>query len=215
MTQFGGSFIPVHFVGALVEGAFPARGWNLNYKAGVGNGRGSVISRAGDAGDNNASPAWVLNLFTKPDRAFGLQTGGSVYFDKITMANGHEFRERIVAGHAVWQKEDPEVIAEIANVHHRDISGSVATSSLACYIQMAYRLPSLGRLWKPYYRFEHIDIATTDPVFQNVPNLDGSTIGVRYDVSPYAALKTEVRTRRRVGDRPRTNGWFLQVSFTF
>src|SRR6266852_3846098 len=42
MVQFGGRFIPVQFVGALVEGAVPAGGFNLNYSAGLGNGRGSV-----------------------------------------------------------------------------------------------------------------------------------------------------------------------------
>src|SRR3989449_6827443 len=42
MVQFGGKFIPVHFVGALVEGSLPAGGWNVNYQAGVGNGRGNV-----------------------------------------------------------------------------------------------------------------------------------------------------------------------------
>jgi hypothetical protein len=69
----------------------------------------------------------------------------------------------------------------------------------------------LGRLWKPYYRFEHIDIATASPVFQDVLNLDGSIVGVRYDPSLFAAIKGEVRVRRR----PRASGWFLQVSFTF
>jgi hypothetical protein len=53
MVQFGGKFIPVHFVGALVEGAVPAGGVNLNYNFGLGNGRGTVISRAGDFGDIN------------------------------------------------------------------------------------------------------------------------------------------------------------------
>jgi hypothetical protein len=215
MIQFGARFIPVHFVGALAEGAFPAGGWNLNYKVGIGNGRGSVISRAGDAGDNNASPASVVNLFTKPDRAFGLQVGGSLYLDKITLANGREFRERIVAAHAIWEKEDPEVIAEIASVRHRDLGDALTNSSVAYYIQTAYRLPWFDRLWKPYYRFEHIDIAGMDPVFQGVPNLNGSTLGVRYDISTLAALKTEARVRRRASNRPRANGWFLQVSFTF
>src|SRR5947207_1187760 len=79
MTQFGGRFIPVHFVGGLLEGSLPAGGLNVNYQGGVGNGRGNVISRGGDAGDNNARPAWVLNLFTKPDALFGLQVGGSLY----------------------------------------------------------------------------------------------------------------------------------------
>jgi hypothetical protein len=86
---------------------------------------------------------------------------------------------------------------------------------VAYYIQTAYRLPALHSLWKPYYRFEHIDIAPEDEVFQGVPNLDGSTIGVRYDASLYAAIKSEFRVRRRAPDRPRANGWFMQVSFTF
>ena len=89
------------------------------------------------------------------------------------------------------------------------------TSSLAYYAQLAYRLPGSGRLWKPYYRFEHIDIDATDPVFAGVPNLDGSTLGVRYDISTYAALKTEGRWRQRVSGQPSMNGWFFQVSFTF
>src|SRR5207342_1020446 len=55
MVQFGGRFLPVHFVGGLVEGTVPAGGLNVSYKGGVGNGRNSVISRAGDAGDVNGN----------------------------------------------------------------------------------------------------------------------------------------------------------------
>lgn len=215
MTQFGGRFIPVHFVGALVEGSVPAAGWNVNYQAGIGNGRGNVISRAGDAGDNNAHPAYVFNVFTKPDRAFGLQVGGSLYLDRVSVTGRPEFAERITAAHAAWQRGDPEVIAEIADVRHQQVGGTLTSSSRAYYIQAAYRLPSFGRLWKPYYRFEHVDIDVTDQVFAGVPNLDGSTLGVRYDISTYAAVKSEVRARRRVTDQPRTNGWFLQICFTF
>jgi hypothetical protein len=215
MVQFGGRFIPVHFVGALVEGSVPAAGWNVGYQVGLGNGRGNVISRGGDAGDNNAHPAYVVNVFTKPDRAFRLQVGGSLYLDRVSVTGRPEFSERITAAHVAWQREDPEVIAEIADVRHGQVGGVQTTSSLAYYIQTAYRLPSFGRLWKPYYRFDHIDIDATDQVFAGVPNLDGSTLGVRYDLSTYAAVKTEVRVRRRVSDRPRTNAWFLQICFTF
>jgi hypothetical protein len=215
MTQFGGRFIPVHFVGALAEGSVPAAGWHVNYQAGIGNGRGNVISRAGDAGDNNARPAYVFTAFTKPDRAYGLQVGGSLYLDRISVPGRPEFDERITAAHAVWQHEDPEVIAEIAHVRHEQVGGAGTSSSVAYYVQAAYRLPALGRLWKPYYRFEHIDIDATDQVFTGVPNLDGSTFGVRYDLSTYAAVKTEGRIRRRASDQPRANGWFLQICFTF
>jgi hypothetical protein len=215
MVQFGGRFIPVHFVGALVEGGVPAGGWNLNYQVGIGNGRGNVISRAGDAGDNNARPAYVFNFFTKPDRAFGLQVGSSLYLDRVSVTGMPEFNERIVAAHAAWQREDPEVIAEFANVRHQQVGGALTSSSQAYYVQVAYRPPSFGRLWKPYFRFEHIDIDATDQVFAGVPNLDGSTLGVRFDISTYAAIKSEVRARQRASDQPRSNGWFLQICFTF
>jgi hypothetical protein len=215
MVQFGGRFIPVHFVGALAEGSIPAGGLNLNYQAGVGNGRGSVISRANDAGDNNARPAWLVTAFAKPDRPLWLQVGGSVYFDRITIAGRPEVDERIVAAHAVWLREDPEVIAEIAHARHRDVNGLVSAGNLAYYVQAAYRLPPPAAAFKPYYRFEHIDIDRRDPVFSTIPNLDGSTAGVRFDISTYVAIKTEVRSKRRSDAKPRTNGWFLQISYTF
>jgi hypothetical protein len=215
MAQFGGRFIPVHFVGALVEGAVPSGGWNINYQAGIGNGRGSVISRAGDAGDNNDVPALLANVFIKPDRLFGLQIGASAYSDRITTIGRPDYNERIVAGHAVWLHEDPEIIAEIADVRHTQVGTSLTTSGLAYYVQAAYRLPAPARLWKPYFRFEHIVIDANDVVFAGVPNLDGSIVGVRYDISTYVCIKTEGRFLKRVDNQPRANGWFSQIAFTF
>ncbi len=214
MTQFGGQFIPVHFVGGLVEGVLPAHGLNINYNFGIGNGRGSVISRGGDAGDINNNRAWLINLFTKPDDLFGLQVGSSLYNDKITLANGREFREWIIAGHVVWQKEDPEVIAEIANVSHRDLVSDSTSNSLAYYIQVAYRLPWFEQVLKPYYRFEYINISTFDEVFKSVSGLRGSIAGIRYDISDFVAIKGEYRHQRRPG-KANVNGIFLQTSFTF
>ncbi|MBI4458442.1 MAG: hypothetical protein HY648_00105 [Acidobacteria bacterium] len=215
MTQFGGRLIPVHFVGGLAEGALALGGLNLNYNAGLGNGRGSVISRGGDAGDNNNQRAWLVNLFAKPDRLFGLVAGGSVYHDKITLAGGREFREWITSAHIVWQKENPELIAEFANVHHKEIGRENSFNSQAYYIQLAYRLPWFESHWKPYYRFEYIHIPRGDAVFQGVPNLAGSVAGLRYDISSYAAIKAEYRNQRRLAGQPRVNGGFLQTSFTF
>ncbi len=205
MTQFGGSFIPVHFIGALAE---------LNYNAGVGNGRGAVISRGGDFGDVNNNRAWLVNLFVKPDKLYGLQAGGSVYRDKITLAP-NQYGEWITSGHLVWTRENPEVIAEVANVRHKgqgNLNG--VSNSIAYYIQTAYRLPWLERLWKPYYRFEYIHIPKSDTVFRLVPSANTSIVGMRYDVSPFAAIKLEYRNIGRPG-QPRINGAFAQTSFTF
>jgi hypothetical protein len=214
MTQFGGSFIPVHFVGALAEGVLPAGGLNLNYNAGVGNGRGAVISRGGDFGDINNNKAWLVNLFIKPDKLYGLQAGGSVYSDKITLAPA-QYKEWITSGHVVWSRENPEVIAEIANVHHEGLGAFKGVSnSIAYYVQTAYRLPWLERLWKPYYRFEYIHVPKSDTVFRLVPSVNTHIVGVRYDVSSFAAVKLEYRNLGRPG-QPRINGAFAQTSFTF
>src|SRR5262249_8664970 len=95
MAQFGGSFIPVHFVGMLGEGSASAGGLNLNYALGLGNGRGSVISRDGDFGDLNNNRAWLVNAFVKPDKLYGLQIGGSAYRDEISLTTGQAAREWI------------------------------------------------------------------------------------------------------------------------
>ena len=214
MTQFGGSFIPVHFIGGLVEGALPAGGLNLNYNAGIGNGRGSVIYRGGDFGDANNNRAWLVNLFVKPDALYGLQVGGSVYRDKITLAPAN-YGEWITSGHLVWARENPEVIAEVANVRHAGVGAFKGVSnSIAYYTQVGYRLPWFERLWKPYYRFEYIHVPKSDFVFRLVPSVNTSILGMRYDVAPFAAIKLEYRSLARPG-QPRISGAFAQTSFTF
>src|SRR5712692_10479947 len=122
MIQFGGRLLPVHFVGLLAEGAIPSAGLGLGYNVGLGNGRGSIISRAGDAGDVNNNRAWLLSLFSRPAAVRGLQVGGAVYRDKLTPVSRPEVRELITSAHIIWAREKPEFLAEFANVHHRNIS---------------------------------------------------------------------------------------------
>jgi hypothetical protein len=214
MTQFGGSFIPVHFVGTLVEGAVPAGGLNLNYNVGLGNGRGAVISRGGDLGDINNNRAWLVNAFIKPNLPYGLQIGGSVYRDELSPTAALPAREWIQSAHIVWQKETPELIAEFANVTHQPIGAAVTSHSQAFYVQTAYRLPWFQKLWKPYYRFEYMHIPVSDVIFRAVPSFSGSTAGVRYDITSFAAFKIEYRDYMR-RNLPSIHGAFMQTSFTF
>lgn len=222
MIQFGGRLIPVHFVGALVEGTVPGTGsLNLNYNLGLGNGRGSIISRPGDAGDVDNNRAWLATLFVRPDWAYGWQVGGSVYRDKIGLGKNLNFGETIEAAHIIYSKEKPELLAEFANIHHERLNGSGTFNSQAWYVQVGYRLPWFEQTWKPYYRYEYIHIPKGDPVFNPstgaLPSLAGSLVGLRYDITSYAAIKAEYRrSRRGPKDSPvRVNGLFLQTSLTF
>jgi hypothetical protein len=214
MIKFGGTFIPVHFVGFLAEGSIPSGGAGLGYSFGVGNGRGEIISRPGDAGDVNDNRAWVANIYSRPVRLYGLQLGASAYRDKITLVDGRNFREWITSGYLVWTKESPEFLAEFANVNHRQVLTDQTSNSQAFYVQLGYRLPWFERTVKPYYRFEYTHTPLSEQVFGN-QDLVGSTLGLRYDISNFASFKTEYRnTKRQTGD-PRVNGLFLQTDFTF
>jgi hypothetical protein len=174
-----------------------------------------VLSRAGDAGDINGERSWLVNAYSKPDALFGLEFGGALYEDRITMPGAREFDERIVSAYAAWQKEEPEIIAEFAAVRHREAGLDDERWSRAFYIQAAWRLRPLESAFKPYYRFEHLGVDDADEVFATVPELDMSIAGLRYDLSPHAAAKLEYRTWRRGEGTSRNHGGFFQVCFTF
>jgi hypothetical protein len=214
MAKFGGSFLPVHFVGALTEGTLPAGGLRLTYNAGIGNGRGETLTRGGDFGDVNNNRAWLVNGFLRPDRLNGYQFGASVYRDKLNLAEGIASDEWIEAFHAVREKENPEVLVEFANVTHRPAGSRNSFHSQAGYLQVAYRVPSLEQKLKPYFRYEHARISRADPVFRKVNGLSAFTAGIRYDVSSFSALKFEYQSVDRPGV-PRSNGGVAQTSFTF
>lgn len=214
MLAFGGRFLPLHFVGGVAEGTFPAGGLNLGYRAGLGNGRAEDPRRPGDAGDANSSLAWLVHLGVRPERPFGLEAGGAFYLDRLSPAGGPEVDERIASAYVVWQRYEGELIAELAQVQHLPDAATDAFTSRAYYLQAAYRLPWAGERLKPYYRYESIDLAAGDPVFAGVPELEGSTFGLRLDFTQFAALKAEYRLFRRPG-RQEEHGGFAQVAFTF
>jgi hypothetical protein len=215
MVQFGGTFIPIHFVGVEAEGNIPSGGLGLGYNVGLGNGRSSILNKSGDSGDSNDNRAWVANVYARPTRFYGLQVGASVYRDKLTPQPGKNFEEWITAADVVWTKEKPEFLAEYANVHHRDVLTLNTWDSQAFYVQLAFRLPWQQSKWKPYYRYEYIHKPEDDPTLVNVLDLSGSTLGVRYDITNYAAFKGEYRNSRHGVNEPRVNGAFFQTAFTF
>ncbi|HKV41523.1 MAG TPA: hypothetical protein VJX67_20125 [Blastocatellia bacterium] len=219
MIKFGGTDLPVHFVGLQAEGNIPSGGLGLAYSLGLGNGRSFPFSKAGDAGDVNDNRAWVANVYARPSRVYGLQFGGSFYRDKLTPVPGTNFDEWIASGHLVWSKQQPEFLAEYANVHHRDLQTNQTFNTTNYYVQVAYRLPWQENKWKPYYRFEYIHRPPFEPVWDyvapTVSDLVGSLVGMRYDITTYAAFKGEYRSFREGVGEPRLNGAFFQTAFTF
>lgn len=213
IIQFGTPYVPVHFVGVLAEGNLPGSGLGLGYSVGLGNGR-STATRAGDAGDTNSHRAWLGTFRSRPAGVRDLEFGVSLYRDRFAPSIGTDTDEWTTGAHVAFTRESPELIAEFVNVRHVLRSTGEAFNNPGFYIQGAYRLPWQGGKWKPYARFENLDIAEGGPILTMFDSRT-ATFGVRYDVADFAAFKGEYRhVRRQLGD-PRINGLFLQTSFTF
>lgn len=221
MIVFGGKFIPVHFIGAQSEGNIPSGPLGAGYNLGIGNGRSSNIARAGDSGDVNNNRAWLGNFYLRPPALKHFQIGGSVYNDEITLPTGtvlpqgQNFREWIASGHLIWTGETPEFFAEFANVHHRSILTGQTYDDQGGYVQIAYRLPFNARKWKPYYRYDYLQVPAGEPTFPDFVNVRKSTLGVRYDISDFAAFKAEYRNGRGNPLPQSSNAVALQTAFTF
>jgi hypothetical protein len=211
MIQVGGTFQPVHFVGLLAEGTLSSAALGLGYNVGFGNGRGTLVARGGDAGDANRNRAWITKLYARPASLFGVELGASVYRDLLTPGPGTEVGEWITSGYMALTRESPEVIAEISSVRHHDRLTDIDYDSHAFYIQAAYRLPAQPLL-KPYFRFEKLLTAAGEPVLEP-QDLELATVGLRYELSGYAALKGEYRHASRITGP--TNGLYLQAAWTF
>jgi hypothetical protein len=220
MIKFGGTFTPVHIVGAQAEGSIPSGGLGLSYSVALGNGRGANFSKAGDSGDVNNNRAWLAKLSSQPFHLSGLELGGSYYRDELTPKPGANFREWIAGGYVAWTRGRPELLAEYENVHHASLQTSQTFNTTGYYAQVAYRLPWQENKWKPYYRFEYIHRPPQEPVWDStgtplVEDLVGSTVGVRWDITNFACFKGEYRKSRQATGLPSVNGTFFQSAFTF
>jgi hypothetical protein len=213
MIRFGSRVLPVHFVGAMAEGNLPTPSLGLGYTLGIGNGRGANIARGGDAGDLNDHRAVTAGLRTRPPALSGFELGAGLYLDRVSDSAGEPVNERIVSAHVARQWESPEILAEYARIRHARAGSGPAATGAAYYAQLGFRLPGNAQGFKPYARYERIDLAADDPLLGG-DELDYEAMlgGVRYDFAAFAALKAELRRERFTGPNW-SNSVILQASF--
>ena len=211
--EFGGSFMPIHFLGALGEGAAPAGGLNLHYFAGIGNGRSSVLSRDGDWGAVNNAKALVAGGFVKPDWAYGLEVGASVYKDKIDAIGKPESHRVNPICPSGLDTGKPQIRCEFFNINHTAPGTGITTSSQTWYVQVGWRL-SFADLWAllPIRAPAHSSVRPCLPRHGEQLLRLGARSAL--DISSFAAFKLEYRNQSEYGVKNFNSMW-AQTDFTF
>ncbi len=208
-----GGILPVHFVGFEFSGNFTSDSGTLNYIANVANGRGRITDEVQLTEDDNDSKMVSLMVTYEPSFLPGLGFGGNIVNDVIpndpTNARPDDIKELILGAQLYYNDDKVEFISEFQFIQH---DGLATTEHNGGYAQFAY---TFGGQIKPYYRYDFLDIDTTDTYFSDPGAEDtiGHTLGVRYDWLPYAALKLEYRNLDKTSIV--SNEGTLQVSFAF
>jgi hypothetical protein len=192
--EHDGGVLPVHEVGLAVLGAVPVGPVSLEYSASVTNGRGPSPSEVQDFGDANSSKAVNLWLGLVPRSLRALKLGGVARFDRIPGmpredgSAAPELEERIMGGFAAFTPRRGEALAEVLHVEHEATDSGQSWRTLGLYLQGALRF---GR-FKPYYRYDYLDVGEGDPFYGASGTLERHTLGLRYDPWSWAALKAEL-----------------------
>jgi len=209
-----GGILPIHMVGVSVSGAIPSGSLGLHYVAEVGNGRESEIPYVAEPVQNivdeNNHKAFNIAVFARPESIRGLQTGVSVYRDVLEPLNSPRVGQTIVAGHAVLVRSNYEWLNEAMLIRESVFGQNRVYNTPGFYTQVSRQFGA----WRPYLRYQYINVAKTNPIFPAVGLQQGPSLGVRYDASEFVAVKFQYdyTVQRQL---PSINTLTMQVGFTF
>ncbi|MCA1568152.1 MAG: cytochrome P450 [Acidobacteria bacterium] len=209
-----GGLLPLHNVGVSATGRIPSGSLDLRYIAEVGNGRSarSAVDRTVQtAFDENNGKSYNLGLSARPDWLPGLQTGFSFYHDRLTPTAAPNVDQRIMAAHVVYQSPRYEWLNEAVFIRHKpEGAGGVAAYTPGFYTQFARRF---GKA-QPYFRYQYVNASGRDFLLRDIGRRNGPSFGLRYDLTTYAAFKSQYdRTARR--GLSALDELILQLAFTF
>jgi hypothetical protein len=207
-----GGILPIHNVGVTTTGLVPGTGsLDLHWIAEVGNGRSS--SKEGQPVQNFQSDRNAMSTnvaaYIKPKWLDGLQTGANWYHDRLYPDGVTRVNQNITGLYAVYITPDWEFMNEVVLLRNEMDADGQRFESKLMYSQLSRRFGPV----RPYVRFQDVRSPVGDPVNVFIGKYEGPSIGVRYNITTYAALKAQ--GNRLYQDGPTTNGLDIQVAFTF
>ena len=212
----GGSVLPIHSVGLEMYGYQSMNLLDVYYDTGVANGRGKKYTDTVDVQDQNGNKA-VYGVFSlAPAAVPGLRFGANVYKDVIppdasTPARNGDIDELISGAHVVYIRNHLELLSEAMWIQHDDAVSSRRFTTWGMYAQVGYELGA----FKPYYRFDRLDVAEGDPYYgPQVVDETRNTLGLRWDFIDRAALKFEYQHIHQ-DNLSSPHAFYVQAAFTF
>jgi hypothetical protein len=208
-----GGVLPVHGVGVSATGLVPGTGrLELHWIAELSNGRNSDANLQSVQNFLSDKDHKALNFaaFIKPEWAPGLQVGGSYYRDRMVPPGMPDVDQSIANFYVVYTNSNWEALNEIVLLqNHADGALKTFHSPLG-YAQISRKF---GK-YRPYYRFQYLNIANNDPINIYVGRYESHSVGVRMDFSDYVALKAQYNRLYQRTVAPE-NGVNMQMAFTF
>jgi hypothetical protein len=209
-----GGILPDHMVGVSLSGQVPSGSLGLHYVAEVGNGRASRTPLDEEPVQNEIDDqnhkAFNLAAFVRPEGIRGFQSGLSFYRDVLAPAGSPRIGETILAAHAVLIRPKFEWLNEALLDRHTLIGTSSVFNTPGFYTQISRQWAS----YRPYFRYQYMNVASNEPVFPDVALRHGPTAGLRFDASESVALKFQY-DYTFLRNQPGVNGLTLQLGFTF
>ena len=209
-----GGILPIHMVGVSASGQIPSGQLGLHYVAEVGNGRESRSPLQEEPVHNEVDDenhkAYNVAVFARPEALRSFQTGLSVYRDILAPANNPRIEETIVAAHAILIRPKFEWLNEALLDRHTPLNSTASFNIPGFYTQLSRQFGS----YRPYFRYEYVNVSNREPVFTDVALRHGPLAGLRYDASESVALKFQYNytfLRNQHG----TTGLTMQLGFTF
>ncbi len=209
-----GGILPVHMVGVSANGLIPSGKLGLHYVAEVGNERASRNPLVEEPVQNEDSDtnhkAFNIAMFARPESIHGFQAGLSLYRDVLAPTNAPRIGETILAAHAVLIRPKYEWLNEAVLDRHAPFGSKFVYNTPAFYTQVSKQFG----MSRPYFRYQYMNAANSEPVFPDVALRHGPSVGLRYDASESVALKLQY-DYTFLRNQPGVNALNLQVGFTF
>jgi hypothetical protein len=213
-----GGILPTHNEGVSATGIIPSGALGLHYVAEMGNGRTShdvnpeTASPIQGFQDESSRKSYDLAVYARPSGIPGLQTGFSMYQDRLYPTAGPKIGESIWDGYVAYRPPSLEFTTEVIMLRHA-IEGTNRIYHIPAFYTMLAK--NLGGGVRPYFSWEYLNVPAGEPLWgQSIGLRHGPSTGIRYDFTEFAAFKIEYfRLMRRLQND--VNGVRAQIAFTF